>query len=48
MADKKFKLSEKQANGLIWDEVMGEDETNFTDEFRASVFKVIRKIREAI
>ena len=46
-AEKKFKLTEAEANSLMWTMVLKEDETNFTSEFRETVFNVIRKIREA-
>ena len=48
MADKKFKLTEAEANSLMWTMVLEEDEDNFTPEFRETVFNVIRKIREAV
>ena len=48
MADKKFKLTEPEANYLLWSMVLEEDENNFTPEFREAVFNAIRKIREMV
>lgn len=46
MADNKFKLSEKEAFDELWDTMVGEDQDDFTPEYRASCMDVLRKVRE--
>lgn len=40
-----FELSEKEAEVLVWKEIMQETQENFTLEFQAQVLKAIKKIR---
>lgn len=47
MGNKNYKLTVIEAKNLIWDEIMEEVEENFTREFQAKVYDVIKKIREA-
>ena len=37
-------MNVEQAKKLVWDEILIEDEENFTPEFRAKVIEVIKKI----
>lgn len=48
MTDKKFKLSEKEAFDELWDVMVGEDQDNFTPEYRASCMDVLRMVREVV
>lgn len=38
----------KEAEELVWREILQEDKDNFTPEFRAKVIKVIQKIKGEI
>ena len=41
-----FKLSEKEAENLMWKDILEEDRPNFTENFQSSVLEAVRKIRE--
>ena len=46
MAEKKFKLSTKDACHLIWDKILCEDSDNFTPDFNKTVLEILKEIRE--
>ena len=40
-----FKLTDKEAVKLVWDEIMMEGEGSFIEEFQEKVIEVVKKIR---
>ena len=46
MAAEGLKLTIKECEDLVWNEILEEDPDNFTLEFQEQVLNVIRKIRE--
>lgn len=48
MADNKFKLNFSQSLGLIYKDILQEDSSNYTPEFKLKVIEALIKIREAL